>query len=84
MRRLCNERTMEAKLRQIVAQIAEIAPDFQRDAHLRDELNVDSFRAVEIVFEVERAFEIKVPDSRYGEVQTFNDLLKLVTALKGG
>jgi acyl carrier protein len=73
---------MEAKLREIVSRIAEIQPDFPIDAHMRDEINVDSFRAVEIVFEVERAFAVKVPDGRYGEVQTFNDLLKLVTALK--
>lgn len=73
---------MEAQLREIVARIAEVTPDFPIDAHMRDEINVDSFRAVEIVFEVERAFGVKVPDGRYGEVQTFNDLLKLVTALK--
>jgi acyl carrier protein len=73
---------MEKALKEIVARIAEIDPDFSNDAHLRDDLNVDSFRAVEIVFEVERAFSIKVPDTRYGEVQTFSDLLTLVTSLK--
>jgi len=74
---------MEEKLRRIVAQIAEVSPDFDLDAHLRDDLNVDSFRAVEIVFELERTFETKVPDGRYAEVQTFKDLLALVRSLKG-
>ena len=74
---------MEQKLREIVAKIAEAEPGFDIDAHLRDDLNVDSFHAVEIVLEVERAFEIKVPDNRYGEVQTFKDLLTLVQSLKG-
>jgi acyl carrier protein len=73
---------MEQQLREIVSRIAEIPGDFAADAHLRDELNVDSFRAFEIVFEIERSFNIKVPDGRYGEVQTFNDMVKLVQSLK--
>jgi acyl carrier protein len=74
---------MEQQLREIVSRIAEIPLDFAPDAHLRDELSVDSFRAFEIVFEIERTFNIKVPDGRYGEVQTFNDMVKLVQSLKG-
>jgi acyl carrier protein len=73
---------MEDQLREIVARIGEIPKDFEPNAHLRDELNIDSFRAVEIVFEIERAFQITVPGSRYAEVETFNDMVKLVAALK--
>jgi acyl carrier protein len=73
---------MEDKLREIVARIGEIPKDFEPNAHLRDELNIDSFRAVEIVFEIERAFQITVPGARYSEVETFNDMVKLVAALK--
>jgi acyl carrier protein len=74
---------MEEKLREIVARIGEVSKDFNPGAHLRDELNIDSFRAVEIVFEIERAFQITVPGARYAEVNTFNDMVKLVAALKG-
>jgi acyl carrier protein len=74
---------MEEKLREIVARIGEIPQDFDGSAHLRDELNIDSFRAVEIVFEIERAFKVTVPGQRYGEVETFNDMLKLVSSLGG-
>jgi acyl carrier protein len=73
---------MEEKLREIVARIGEISKDFKPEAHLRDDLNIDSFRAVEIVFEIERAFEVTVPGARYAEVETFNDMLKLVASLK--
>jgi acyl carrier protein len=75
--------TVEETLREIVSRIAETPPGFALDAHLRDDLKVDSFHAVEIVFEIERLCDIKIPDSRYGEVQTFSDLLNLVTSLKG-
>lgn len=73
---------MEEKLREIVARIGEVPTDFDPGAHLRDELNIDSFRAVEIVFEIERAFKVTVPGQRYGEVETFNDMVKLVASLE--
>jgi acyl carrier protein len=73
---------MEEKLREIVARIGEISNDFEPNAHLRDDLNIDSFRAVEIVFEIERAFQVTVPGARYAEVETFSDMVKLVATLK--
>lgn len=74
---------MEQTLRQIVAKIAETSPDFPPQVNLRDGLDVDSVRAVEIVFEIEHKLGIKVPEDRYGEVRTFGDLVALVNALKG-
>jgi len=74
--------TMEKTLREIVAKIAETTPDFAADANLREELNVDSVRALEIVFEIERTFSVVIPEGRYGEVRTFDSLLKLVASLQ--
>jgi len=74
---------MEEQLRGIVARIAETTPDFAADAHLRDQLNVDSIRGIEIVFEIERTFKSKIPADRYNDVQTFGDMLKLVQTLTG-
>jgi len=73
---------METTLRNIVAKIAETSSDFPPTANLRDDLSVDSVRALELVFEVEREFAIKVPEGRYGEVRTFQDLVKLVGSIK--
>jgi acyl carrier protein len=72
---------LEETLREIVSRIGEIAGDFSADALLSDDLRIDSFRAVEIVFEIERIFSIKVPDARYSEVQTFRDIVNLVRSL---
>jgi acyl carrier protein len=74
---------MEQQLRTIVSTIAETPADFSPGATLRDDLNVDSVRALEVIFEIERTFSIKVPEGRYGEVRTFQDLVKLVTSIKG-
>jgi acyl carrier protein len=73
---------MEQTLRTIVSKIAESPADFAPTANLRDDLSVDSVRALELVFEVEREFSIKVPEGRYGEVRTFQDLVKLVDSIK--
>jgi acyl carrier protein len=73
---------MEQTLRNIVAKIAEIPPDFAPDASLRDDLKVDSVRALELLFEVEKELAVAVPETRYGEVRTFQDLVKLVRSLK--
>lgn len=72
----------EEKLRAIVAKVAETSPDFALTAHLRDEVGVDSVRAFEIVFEIEKVFGVAVPEERYGEVRTFEDLLGVVESLK--
>jgi acyl carrier protein len=74
---------MDQTLRNLVAKIAETTPDFPPDAHLRDDLNVDSVRALELMFEVEKEFSIRVPEQRYGEVRTFADLVRVVGSLKG-
>jgi acyl carrier protein len=72
----------EEKLRAIVAKVAETSPDFALSAHLRDEVGVDSVRAFEIVFEIEKVFGVAVPEERYGEVRTFADLLGVVESLR--
>lgn len=72
---------MEQTLRDIIARIAEVPADFAADASLRDDLNVDSFRAAEIVFEIERVFKTKVPDERFVEAETFSQVLALVSSL---
>jgi acyl carrier protein len=71
---------MEDKLREIVARIAETNANFSVDANLRDELSVDSVRALEILFEIQKDMGIKIPESRLGEVRTFGDLANVVAS----
>ena len=73
---------MEQTLRDIVAKIAETTPTFEGGVNMRDGLKVDSVRALEIVFEIEKTLGIDIPEGRYAEVKTFDDLAKLVASLK--
>ena len=66
----CNKRkgdpmdNQEKTLRDIIAKIAEVAADFPIDADFRDGLGLDSYRGLELVFELERVFKIKIPETR--------------------
>jgi acyl carrier protein len=40
-------------------------------------------RVFELVFEIEQVFNISFPEERYGEVQTFADLVAIVRELQG-
>ena len=75
---------MEESLRKIIAKIAETSPDFSADADLREELDVDSHRAVELLFEIERTFDVKIPAERFDEMRSLNKAVALVKSLKGG
>lgn len=73
---------MEQTLRNIVAKIAEIPPDFDAAASFREKLGIDSVRALEIVFEIEKTLGVSVPEDGYAEVRSFNGLLQLVSSIK--
>jgi acyl carrier protein len=73
---------MEQTLRSIVAKIAETSPDFDAHADFREQLNIDSVRALELVFEIEKTLSISVPEDRYADVKDFTSLLGLVSSIK--
>lgn len=73
---------MEQILRKIVAKIAETSQDFAPGANLREELNLDSVRLIELFFEIESGLQVQVPEDRYANVKTFEDLLAFVKSIK--
>ena len=73
---------MENTLKEIIARIAELQKDFSGADLLRDDLEIDSFRMAEIAFEIERVFEIRLPDEKYAETRTMDDILKLIVGIK--
>jgi acyl carrier protein len=75
---------MEETLRQIIAKIAETFADFSADADLKEDLEVDSHRAVELLFEIERTFDVKIPATRFDELRSLNKAMALLKSLKPG
>lgn len=69
--------TSEARLRAIIARVADAAPNaFGPDDDLRATLGLDSLSALRIAAAVEREFAVTIPDEKLHEVTTLRDLLQ--------
>jgi acyl carrier protein len=53
------------------------------ESRLAQDLGVDSFGAVELMFEIEEAFALKIPDSDIDQVRTVKDIVAYVSVWLG-
>ena len=49
------------------------------DDSLRDDLGLDSLQTIELVYEVESAFDLQIPDEDFGRMQTVQDVVTYLT-----
>jgi acyl carrier protein len=68
-----------ARMRKILSEklnvpVERIVPE----ASLRDDLGMDSFASVEILFEIEEAFNVNVPQDDVSGIKTFGDMMAFV------
>ncbi len=64
----------------IVADIAELEPgEIAEDASL-EELGIDSLNGLRLVAEVEKRYNINIPDDAIGKIRTIPEILALVDA----
>ena len=67
---------IELKVREILAAKLGIEPSaIHGDSRLAEDLGVDSFGAVELLFEIEEAFGLTIPDSDIGKVRSVADII---------
>ena len=57
------------------------ASEVSVDTHLFDDLEADSLDSVELVLEMDREFDIEIPDEAIDEVKTVQDIVTLVQDL---
>lgn len=70
------------RLRTLVVEYSGIDPDRITDeAHLFDDLGIDSLEKVELVMAAEEEFAVEISDDRATKVQTFGDIVRLVEQL---
>ncbi len=73
---------VENKIKEILADKLRINTEkITPDASLRDDLGMDSFGAVEVVFELEDAFNIEVPQEEAAKINTFKEMVDAVISL---
>jgi acyl carrier protein len=69
---------------EIVADIAELSPDeIAHDASLED-LGIDSLNGLRLVAEVEKRYQINIPDDEIGKIRTIPQIFQLVDAHEPG
>ena len=73
---------MDKKLEAIITIISDFVDvdpaDVTVDSKLRSDLGLNSFDFVNIAVEVEREYNIKIPDTDISQLKTVGDLLALV------
>jgi acyl carrier protein len=66
------------EIREIIAEIIEVDEDeIQGDTRFREDLEVDSMKALEILVAVEKKYKIKIPEERLKEIRSLNDSVAL-------
>ncbi len=74
--------TLERVRRLLAAYLRIPAESIGEDSKL-DELGLDSLGALELVFEIEEEFKIKVPDEKIPEFRTVRAVCDGIEALRG-
>lgn len=76
-----NKDIVERKIKMILADHLDInLQEITKHASLRDDLGLDSFGAVEFIFELENKFELKIPDEDLKNIKTVSDVVKYITS----
>lgn len=55
--------------------------DIEDDSNIRNDLGLDSLDEVEVIMEIEREFDIQIPDDTADSVETIKDYYRIVSQL---
>ncbi len=71
MERVIDKEILEGKIRRILSDNLDVDVDsINGSSHLQDDLGMDSFDALRLIFEVEGEFDIKVPPTGLPPIKT--------------
>jgi acyl carrier protein len=67
---------IDLKVRKILSEKLSVGIEtITGESRLAEDLGVDSFGAVELMFEIEEAFQLKIPDSDIEQVRSVKDIV---------
>lgn len=71
--------TMERQVKQILADQLDLDMEkIKKTALLTDDLGIDSFSSIEVVYDLEDKFGIEIPESDLANVKTVDDIINYV------
>jgi len=76
-----DEGTGERVARILQDSVGVEAERIRPDARLVEDLGIDSLDRIELVFELESAFGIEIPDQAVAQVQTVEDIVSRIDAV---
>jgi acyl carrier protein len=72
------------KIRDVVTKKFKVAPEkVNLQTRLREDLNVDSLDAVELIMELEDTFKVKIADDEAQTLKTIGDIVNFLTQKVG-
>jgi acyl carrier protein len=72
------------KIRDVVTKKFKVAPEkVNLQTRLREDLNVDSLDAVELIMELEDTFKVKIADDEAQTLKTIGDIVNFLTPKVG-
>ncbi len=70
---------IQRKVQEILSDKASLSIDkIQADSLLREDLEIDSFSTIEIVYALEEEFNIKISEEKIREVKKVKDIVNLL------
>ena len=67
----------------LAKQLTMDAGKINLDSRLVEDLGIDSFGSVEVAFELEEKFDIKIPDAALYEAKTVKNIVDYIASVKG-
>ena len=70
---------MEEKIREILSEVSGVpAAELTGETRLAGDLGMSSFDLADTVVSVEETYGVKIPDERFGELETVADILRVI------
>ena len=70
---------MEEKIREILSEVSGVPlSEVSEDTRLAGDLGMSSFDLADTVVSVEETYGVKIPDQRFGELETVADILRVI------
>ena len=70
---------MEEKIKEILSEVSGVpAAELTGETRLAGDLGMSSFDLADTVVSVEETYGVKIPDERFGELETVADILRVI------
>ena len=70
---------MEEKIKEILSEVSGVpVSELHADTRLVGDLGMSSFDLADMVVGVEDAYDIKIPDERFRELETVADIIRII------